>query len=299
MSEGRYEGLIRFIRFTEQDLNVKICVKDYVDFIFVDRELNMALMNNLAHGNPFCMYMKSDGDTYLKCTSMLQGVVRRLERDPRPFAGVCHAGVKEYVCPIWHEGQLVGSINAGVFATEPRLARRCVERACRKGDLDADKALALYGAHICALGVEEERLRINLEMIATAFSLIFARVNVHGEYEPMRPSTVIAHNAIVSDALEYLKLNYREDLHAADVAQYCHCSVSCLSHLFKSRVGTSLPLYLAKLRMDHAREELCDSRDPISAIAERAGFLDPNYFSRVFTQYVGLTPSQYRKRFQG
>ena len=53
--DGKYDGLIRFIRFTEKDLNVKICIKDYVDFIFVDRELNMGLRDNLVHGNPFCI----------------------------------------------------------------------------------------------------------------------------------------------------------------------------------------------------------------------------------------------------
>lgn len=295
--DGKYDGLIRFIRFTEKDLNVKICIKDYVDFIFVDRELNMGLRDNLVHGNPFCMYMKSDGDVYLKCTSMGQGVMRRLERDPRAYCGVCHAGVKEYVCPIWSDGRLVGSVNAGVFATEKRYVRRYLERVCRKSHLEVERALELYETCISASRVDEERLFVNLEMIANAFSLIFARVNVHGEYVAMRPSTVIMHNSIISDALEYLKQNYLEDLHASDVAAYCHCSISCLSHLFKSRVGTSLPLYIAKLRVDFAREELTNSRAPVSVVAERAGFSDPNYFSRIFTQYVGLTPSQYRKRF--
>lgn len=297
MDGRKYDGLIQFIRFTEKDLNVKICIKDYVDFIFVDRELNMGLRDNLVHGNPFCMYLKSDGDTYLKCTSMGQGVMRRLERDPHTYCGVCHAGVKEYVCPIWYDGRLIGSVNAGVFASDSRYIRRYIERVCRSGNLDPERALELYRAHICGEEVDAQRLIVNLEMIANAFSLIFARVNVHGEYGPMRSSTVIAHNSIISDALEYLKQNYLEDLRAADVAAYCHCSLSCLSHLFKSRVGTSLPLYIAKLRVDFAREGLVNSRAPISAVAEKAGFSDPNYFSRIFTQYVGFTPSQYRKRF--
>lgn len=125
MDGRKYDGLIQFIRFTEKDLNVKICIKDYVDFIFVDRELNMGLRDNLVHGNPFCMYLKSDGDTYLKCTSMGQGVMRRLERDPHTYCGVCHAGVKEYVCPIWYDGRLIGSVSIRyatiVFATVPIL----------------------------------------------------------------------------------------------------------------------------------------------------------------------------------
>ena len=198
------------------------------------------------------------------------------------------------MCPIWYDGRLIGSVNAGVFASDSRYIRRYIERVCRSGNLDPERALELYRAHICGEEVDAQRLIVNLEMIANAFSLIFARVNVHGEYGPMRSSTVIAHNSIISDALEYLKQNYLEDLRAADVAAYCHCSLSCLSHLFKSRVGTSLPLYIAKLRVDFAREELVNSRAPISAVAEKAGFSDPNYFSRIFTQYVGFTPSQYR-----
>ena len=190
------------------------------------------------------MYMKSDGDVYLKCTSMGQGVMRRLERDPRAYCGVCHAGVKEYVCPIWSDGRLIGSVNAGVFAAEKRYVRRYLERVCRKSHLEVERALELYETCISASRVDEERLFVNLEMIANAFSLIFARVNVHGEYVAMRPSTVIMHNSIISDALEYLKQNYLEDLHASDVAAYCHCSISCLSHLFiKPRRHQSASLY--------------------------------------------------------
>ncbi len=159
-----------------------------------------------------------------------------------------------------------------MFASDSRYIRRYIERVCRSGNLDPERALELYRAHICGEEVDAQRLIVNLEMIANAFSLIFARVNVHGEYGPTRSSTVIAHNSIISDALEYLKQNYLEDLRAADVAAYCHCSLSCLSHLFKSRVGTSLPLYIAKLRVDFAREELVNSRVPIRPSPKRRAF---------------------------
>lgn len=226
------------------------------------------------------------------------GCERRLERDPRAYCGVCHAGVKEYVCPIWSDGRLIGSVNAGVFAAEKRYVRRYLERVCRKSHLEVERALELYKTCISASQVDEERLFVNLEMIANAFSLIFARVNVHGEYVAMRPSTVITHNSIISDALEYLKQNYLEDLHASDVAAYCHCSISCLSHLFKNRVGTSLPLYIAKLRVDFAREELTNSRAPVSVVAERGGvFRSQLFFSHFHPIRRPFTPSQYANDF--
>ena len=291
----QYEGLLKFIHFVESDMHVKIHIKDYVGFIFVERSLNNALMEYLIHGNPFCMYIKSDEASYLKCTGMQKQCRYKLESEQSTFIGVCHAGVKEYICPIWHEERLIGAIHAGDFMTDPRYARRYVQRACRHHALDDHKAFALYQEHIRSQMVDDERLVVYLEMIAMAFSAIFARMRAHEEYDLTRSTTAIAHNSIISDALEYINEHYQEDMHVTDIAAYCHCSVSCLSHLFNSYVGTSIPLYITKLRMDHAQNELIEMGVPISVIAERVGFSDPNYFSRVFTRCVGLTPTQFRK----
>lgn len=292
---NQYEGLNKFIHFVESDMHVKIHIKDYVGFIFVERQLNDTLRDSLIHSNPFCMYIKSDEKAYLKCTRMQKSCLARFERDPSTFVGICHAGVKEYVCPIWHEERLIGAIHAGDFPADPRYAQRYVQRACRHHALDCEKAYALYRQNLHEENVDEERLVVYLEMIAMAFSAIFARMRAHGEYDLTRTTTSIAHNSVISDALEYLNQHYQEDLHVTDIAAYCHCSVSCLSHLFNSYVGTSIPLYITKLRMDHAQNELIDTSVPISVVAERVGFSDPNYFSRVFTRCVGLTPTQFRK----
>ena len=113
-----------------------------------------------------------------------------------------------------------------------------------------------------------------------------------------RSLTAIAHNNVISDALEYLNQNYQNDVRVTDIAAYCHCSVSCLSHLFNGYMGTSIPLYVTKMRMDHAQNELMETSIPISVVAERVGFSDPNYFSRMFTRCVGMTPTQFRRSLQ-
>lgn len=294
-NHNQYEGLLKFIHFVESDLHVKIHIKDYVGFIFVERQLNNALMEYLVHSNPFCMYMKSDEKSYMKCTGMQKGCIAKLKNEKSAFIGVCHAGVKEYVYPIWYDERLIGAVHAGDFAVEEHYAKLYVQRACRNHRLDPVKAQALYDEHISESAVDEERLLVYLEMIAMAFSSIFARVSAHGEFTMERAHTAIAHNNVISDALEYLNQNYQEDLRVTDIAAYCHCSVSCLSHLFNNYVGTSIPLYITKLRMDHAQNELTETSVPISVVAERVGFSDPNYFSRVFTRCVGLTPTQFRR----
>ncbi|WP_258364085.1 helix-turn-helix domain-containing protein [Halomonas sp. LBP4] len=40
----------------------------------------------------------------------------------------------------------------------------------------------------------------------------------------------------------------------------------------------------------------CDA--PIDEVAEQVGHADPSFFRRLFGRRVGLTPSQYRRRFR-
>ena len=78
------------------------------------------------------------------------------------------------------------------------------------------------------------------------------------------------------------------------IAEACHCSVSTLSHLFRRRVGVSIPVYITKLRIEHAKALLAEAQNSISDIALRVGFNDPAYFSRLFTRYAGMSPKNYR-----
>jgi AraC-like DNA-binding protein len=52
--------------------------------------------------------------------------------------------------------------------------------------------------------------------------------------------------------------------------------------------------YLTNLRLASAKHHLVVGTSVADA-AERAGFADPYYFSRVFTREVGCTPSAYAR----
>jgi len=56
--------------------------------------------------------------------------------------------------------------------------------------------------------------------------------------------------------------------------------------------------FLLSKRLDRAAAELLNSRDTVKAIADRNGFADEFYFSRLFKKYYRLSPRFYREEFR-
>lgn len=64
--------------------------------------------------------------------------------------------------------------------------------------------------------------------------------------------------------------------------------------LLKTQIGQSLPDYINKIRVDHAKELLKNTTDTIGSIAGRVGYMSSNSFIRIFKKIEGITPGQYR-----
>ncbi|GKW16665.1 HTH-type transcriptional activator RhaR [Pectobacterium carotovorum subsp. carotovorum] len=76
-----------------------------------------------------------------------------------------------------------------------------------------------------------------------------------------------------------------------------HFSTRSLRSRFKEQTGMSVPHYLRQLRLCKAMELLRYDLQTIGDIAALCGFEDSNYFSVVFHQAFGVSPSAYRQRF--
>ena len=85
-----------------------------------------------------------------------------------------------------------------------------------------------------------------------------------------------------------------EDLSLEDVAEAINVSSFYLSRLFKEVKGENYINYLTDLRMKKARELLKNPRISIKEISSEVGFNDQNYFSRIFKNKFGMTPTEFR-----
>ena len=53
--------------------------------------------------------------------------------------------------------------------------------------------------------------------------------------------------------------------------------------------------YINGVRINHALALLSQTDVPVNEIAERIGFSNPNYFHKIFKQYMNTSPLAYRK----
>jgi AraC-like DNA-binding protein len=60
--------------------------------------------------------------------------------------------------------------------------------------------------------------------------------------------------------------------------------------------GTTFQRLLDETREEIARQLLCDTNTPAARVAMALGYRDATVFTRAFTRWTGLTPSQFRAR---
>lgn len=89
-----------------------------------------------------------------------------------------------------------------------------------------------------------------------------------------------------------------QPLTAGEIARKVNMSSSYFSQCFKDIIGQTYTDYLREIRIERAKEYLQNSSKTIQWISEKVGYNDEKYFSRLFRDYVGVLPSDYRKSFK-
>lgn len=102
----------------------------------------------------------------------------------------------------------------------------------------------------------------------------------------------------VSLVLEEIRLRYAGARTLASLAGELGVSQAGLSQIIRRQTGKTYSELLQEKRMEKARELLTYSDETILSIAERTGYADQFYFSKLFKKLYGLSPNAYRKKTQ-
>ena len=112
-------------------------------------------------------------------------------------------------------------------------------------------------------------------------------------YRGERPVEVQLQVAFCVTCASIVRSRSRDDVAAAALMSPSH-----LSRMLREKLNRSYTELLAEMRVTEARRLLLHSNKSLAQVAAELGFSDQSYFTKVFKQHTGMTPSEYRRQRQ-
>jgi transcriptional regulator GlxA family with amidase domain len=175
-------------------------------------------------------------------------------------------------------------------------------------ELDADAIYVRDGSLITAAGVTagiDLALSLIEEDLGKDVAMIVARYMVMFMKRPGGQSQFSAHlvgqmseTTLIQKAQEYVLANLRGRLDVDSLAHEVGMSTRNFGRVFKQELGITPADFVGAARTDAARRMLEDTSQPLQRIATACGFADVNAMRRAFTKTIGVSPNDYRNRFQ-
>lgn len=103
--------------------------------------------------------------------------------------------------------------------------------------------------------------------------------------------------ALFEAVRSYIDDNYATALTRESVAQVFYISPNYLSHLFQKSGSLGFNEYLNYTRLEHAKALLKGYELKVKEVAHACGFVDSNYFCRLFRKNTERSPSEYRRQY--
>ncbi len=98
---------------------------------------------------------------------------------------------------------------------------------------------------------------------------------------------------------DYLMNHYRESVDLKILAELVNMAEGSLCRFFKMNVGSSIFEYLNRIKVDFACQLLMNPEMSILEVCLDSGFNNLSHFNKQFRKNMGISPSEYRRRFKG
>ena len=106
------------------------------------------------------------------------------------------------------------------------------------------------------------------------------------------------YSEIVQKAVGMIEEHYTQELTVKSAAEALHVSVVYLGQVFKKETELSFNQYVNFIRIKKAQQLLLHTGQTINEIADAIGYNNTNYFSKMFKKLNGLTPKEFREKYE-
>ena len=134
---------------------------------------------------------------------------------------------------------------------------------------------------------------------STAIDQLSAFMGLAAEYMRQYGNVSVKQKNLMEDIVAYIGTNFSDPTLTPDsLAEHFGLSRTALYRLFSEKLGTSPKKHINNIRIENACTILHRNDRQIKEIALSVGFNNPLYFSKVFKERNGVSPSEYTEYFK-
>jgi len=268
-------------RLSELLNNLKLLTGIWVN-IFDANGRDIKLSGN---STDFCQRINAEAEGHRRCEACDAKAVERCAAMGRPYQYRCHAGLKEIVVPIYDQGMPVAYMVFGQLLDDSPVKQQWDESVKTlhwyEGDL-----LELKDAFYALKQYSERELRAFTEILEALTHYVLLEGMIHSaQYTDQQKLEM------------YIDQHYMEKLSLKQISRELNMGTTKLCAVAKKLSGDgSITRLISQRRVQAAKQLLLREDISISSVAEKVGFSDYNYFTKIFKSIEGITPSAYRKQ---
>ena len=134
----------------------------------------------------------------------------------------------------------------------------------------------------------------NIGQVPYPFSPYFCIVNKPIEYMETKKTTREEYQKCVNAVVDYINLHLGEEIDLKSLAKISHFSPFYFHRIMKAFLGEPIGTFIVRTRTETAARLLRYTDLPIADIAYRIGYSSSSSLSKVFKQFYGISPLEYR-----
>lgn len=240
-----------------------------------------------AHRNPFCALMAAHSRSCAACLQVQQELTQKAAESASTCT--CFAGLTDSAVPVKLGEQVIAYLQTGQVALrEPTKAGfQKVKSKLDELNVPGDRA-AYEKAWMDSPCLARKQYEGALQLLnAFADQLSAASNQIAIRQANAEPPAIARAKAYIAEHLT-------DDLSLGEVAKAVNMSRFYFCKTFRKFTGLNFTDYVARLRVERAKELLLNPNLRVSEIAYEVGFQSLTHFNRVFRRIVGKAPTLYR-----
>lgn len=232
----------------------------------------------------FCDMMNNIPEIHEKCKMSAMRLCTLCRKTGKMVSFTCHAGLTEVAFPLCDENVTIGYIMFGQITnikSKKKFANQ-VRNCCSGYKLP----LAEFDKKIKSVNHKSE------EQIEAASEIM----NAFTSYIYSKRIVTIKKEVMLEKITSFIDNNLGIDLSIGTICERVSISKTVLYEITRELMPGGVAKYVRFKRLEKAKELLGFSDKSIEEISGLVGFLDSNYFRRLFKSYTGMSAKAYRKK---